>query len=79
MSDTKTLELSPELQFELAVAALELVAGVSMGVHKRIEREGNLSSKPGVRPNDLVRLREVLNKIPPGGIADAEIEKRSGG
>lgn len=69
----KTLELDPELQHEIVVAALNLVVGVSKSVHKRIERQGDLSSNPGVRPRHLIALRKALDKIPPGGVATQQL------
>lgn len=77
MADSRPrFNLSPEDTYELMVAALDLVSGVSANVHKRIRQPGSTSNNPGVRAVDLIKLVDVLNSIRSnGGFADRVIGK----
>lgn len=70
----KTFNITPEQAYELVLAALDVVGGVSPSTHDRISRKGNRSC-PGVRARDLVELRRVLNNLGSGGLADTVITR----
>lgn len=70
-----SLALTPEQGYALVIAALDVVSGPSLGVHKRCRKAieaGTSTSYPTVQPRDLVKLVDVLNEIRPG-IADKVI------
>ena len=72
---TKTYELTPEQAYQLMIAALDVVGGISGGVHARIRRAvdtGKGTSYPTVPYERIVRLVDTLNTISPG-IADRVI------
>lgn len=65
----KTFLLTGEQGYDLVVAALNLVSGVSGNVHKRCRRDrdaGYAGGNPGVYGPDLVALVDTLEKIAPG-------------
>lgn len=67
----KTFDMTPEQAYTLTLAALELVASVSPNTYKRIRPQGAMAARPGVGPQALVRLVNVLNEIRPGMADDA--------
>lgn len=73
---TKTYDLTPEQAYRLVLTALDVVGSVSSGVHDRIKRDaddGRVGSNPSVSAKALVALRQVLNDLGSGGLADRVI------
>lgn len=66
---TGKLNLDPKLQYDIVVAALDLVGSVPRNVHNRVERAvrlGTNTSRPTVEPSTLTALVDVLNRVQPG-------------
>jgi hypothetical protein len=71
------LRLDPELIYAVVIAALNVVGSANANVYRRLDRDaerGYPSSRPTVSPVDLLALRDVLDLIPPGGLAARTIE-----
>lgn len=79
-TEKTTFDITPQEAYALVIAALDVVGGVSPGVHARCRRDmakRGYSAYPGIRPGDLVKLVDVLNALRPG-MADRVIAVEEG-